>query len=153
MSVNFSPMYGDSPTGTRLPINVDASGNVILSASGSLPLAIVPAANFLIATNSAAAAAANTATITASGGLTVYVQGFSITTPVVAAAVSGIATLGGLLITNMNFYVEETVASGLSLFVTFPHALPGAVNGSLFAFLPAITGGAVSEVNIWGFQR
>lgn len=29
MSVNFSPIYGESPTGTRLPVNVDANGNLI----------------------------------------------------------------------------------------------------------------------------
>lgn len=156
MSANFSPMYGDSPTGVRLPINVDASGNVILSSSSQLPLAFIPGSSFLFATNAAVAAASNTATITASGGLTCYVSGFSISTPAAAAAVSGVATLGNLTTagtSNMNFYVEETVAGGLSLFVLFPQALPGAVNGSIFAFLPAITGGAASEVNIWGFQR
>lgn len=29
MSVNFAPIYGESPTGTRLPVNVDANGNII----------------------------------------------------------------------------------------------------------------------------
>lgn len=33
MSVNFSPIYGESPTGTRLPVNVDANGNLIVSAA------------------------------------------------------------------------------------------------------------------------
>lgn len=34
MSVNFSPIYGESPTGTRLPINVDANGNLIVTSGG-----------------------------------------------------------------------------------------------------------------------
>lgn len=29
MSNNFSPIYGESPTSTRLPVNVDANGNII----------------------------------------------------------------------------------------------------------------------------
>ena len=32
---NFSPIYGESPTGTRVPINVDANGNLIVTSGGS----------------------------------------------------------------------------------------------------------------------
>lgn len=37
MSINFSPIYGESPTGTRLPVNVDANGNLLTTplASGT----------------------------------------------------------------------------------------------------------------------
>lgn len=37
MSVNFSPIYGESPTSTRLPVNVDANGNLIISATSAPP--------------------------------------------------------------------------------------------------------------------
>lgn len=37
MSSNFSPIYGESPTGTRLPVNVDASGNLIISPTSAPP--------------------------------------------------------------------------------------------------------------------
>ena len=34
---NFSPIYGESPSSTRLPVNVDAAGNLIVSASSPPP--------------------------------------------------------------------------------------------------------------------
>lgn len=34
---NFSPIYGESPSSTRLPVNVDANGNLIISATSAPP--------------------------------------------------------------------------------------------------------------------
>lgn len=37
MAFSFSPIYGESPTSTRLPVNVDANGNLIISATSAPP--------------------------------------------------------------------------------------------------------------------
>lgn len=54
MSINFSPIYGESPTGARLPVNVDASGNLITT-----PLASGTSAVNLTEVNGSAVSATN----------------------------------------------------------------------------------------------
>ena len=54
MSVNFAPIYGESPSGTRLPVNVDANGNLITT-----PLASGTSAVNLTQVNGTAISATN----------------------------------------------------------------------------------------------
>lgn len=54
MSINFAPIYGESPSSTRLPVNVDAAGNLITT-----PLASGTQAVNLTQVNGAALSATN----------------------------------------------------------------------------------------------
>lgn len=104
----------------------------------------------------AAAAAACVATLPGAVGKTTYIMGFVISTAAPAAAVTGTATVTGLLaaIGTLNFQVVESVTLGAELVVEFPFPLPAsAQNTPIVVTLPAITSGAVSAVSAWGFQR
>lgn len=130
---------------------VDSTGTALGSAAAPLRIAEV-AGTSVVASATAAAAAACTATLAGVAGRTTYICGLAITTTNPAGIVSGIATVTGLGVT-LNFQVVESTTHGFQLLVTFDNPVPAsAANTAIVVTLPAITGGAASAVTAWGFQ-
>lgn len=106
------------------------------------------------ASATAAAGAANAQTLPAVAGKTNFLMGFVITTGQPAAVVNGVVTVTGLKIGTMSFQIVQSVNNGGSLDIHFPQPLPAsAVNTAITVTLPAIVGGAVSAVAVYGFVR
>jgi len=107
-------------------------------------------------TNSAtgAAAGAVTATLPAVAAKTTTLTGFIISCAPVAAAVSGVVTITGLIGGTASLVFVEAVASGGLLGFTFPTPIPASgLNVAIAVVVPAIAGGAAVSVFASGYQN
>jgi hypothetical protein len=107
-------------------------------------------------TNSAtgAAAATVTATLPSVAAKTTALTGFIISCAPVAAVVSGVVTITGLIGGAASFVFVETVATGGLLGFTFPNPLvASAVNTAIAVVVPAIAGGSAVSVFAAGYQN
>lgn len=106
--------------------------------------------------NTAAAALQCQATLPGDNtGKTTYINGFAITAHAPTANVQGTATvsLDGGTTQHLNFIFCESSTIGGMLQIEFPDPLPATKpNTSIIVTLPAITGGAVSAVSVYGYQ-
>jgi len=110
------------------------------------------------ASATAAAGAANSATLPAAAGLTTYLTGFTILTNIggVAGSVSGVVTITGLLggTWSIQFTNPGTTGNyGGELEITLLYPIPAsAPNTAIVVSLPAITNAGASSIAVTGFQ-
>ena len=101
----------------------------------------------------AVAAAAISATMPATAGVTNYLSGFELTAGVATAPVSGTVTITGPTNT-LNYVFSESATGQNSLIVEFPDPIAASgLNVAIVVTLAAITGGAITALNVHGFQR
>jgi hypothetical protein len=99
------------------------------------------------------AAASGSCTLAANASKTTYLRGFTITSAAATAIVSGQVTITGL--TNaMNLYYDNLAVGQSLVQITFGEdGIPGsAINTAIVINFPAITGGAATAINMWGYQ-
>src|SRR5260221_692562 len=108
------------------------------------------------ASNTAAAAASDSCTITGVAGLTTYLTGFSVVSHAPGAVVGTSATpvtITGLIGGTLNFHFVENTTFGGELNTVFPEPIPAsAAHINIVVPVPAITSGAVTAVAAYGFQ-
>ena len=133
---------------------VPTVGGSAISASNPLPISDVGGAVTLIEQSATInAAASGTCTLAGTSGKTTYIRGFTISSAAAVAIVSGLVTLTGLTNT-MNFYYDNLAVGQSGLFVFFGEdGIPAsAANTGIVVNFPAITGGAATAINVWGYQ-
>lgn len=134
----------------------DTSGNLINSGqlAGSIATATVPSGATMLDVGGTASAAAVSVTLTGSGGVTTYIEGFECTVAGGSAAASTTLTITG--ITNTLTYSVAGVTTGAAqvLVVRFPHPIPAtAVNTNIVVATGATAGTAqVTSIAVHGFR-
>lgn len=108
----------------------------------------------LVASNTGAAGAAVTATLTGLATDTVYINGFIVTTHAPTANQLAQITVTGLIGgVTMQFTMCESATVGGELIVFFPDPIPAsAINTPIVVTLPAVTSGAVGSVTAVGYH-
>ena len=142
--------FGLRPTAS---IPVDANGNFLGSQANPVSGNQVVGTP-LVASNTGAAGAAVTATLTGLATDTVYINGFIITTHAPAANQTGQVTVTGVIGgVTMQFTLCESATVGGELIIFFPDPIPAsAINTPIVVTLPAIASGAVGSVTAVGYH-
>jgi hypothetical protein len=109
------------------------------------------------ASSTGLAAAANSATLPAdTTGKTTYLTGFSCVSHAPGAVVGTAATpitITGLSGGTWSIHFVENTTYGGELNVAFPQPIPAsAANTAIVLSIPALTGGAVTSISMYGFQ-
>lgn len=140
-----------SPTGTTANATVFqlAEQGVLTSPTNPFPISDLQVSD-TTGSNTAAAAAAATASLPAVAAKTNYIRGFCVSSGPAAAAVTGVVTVTNVAGGTLNFQYSIGTQGGL-LFIQFQDAIQApSPNLAINVNLPAITGGSVSAISVWG---
>lgn len=132
---------------------VDTEGSYLSSmAVNSLPA--IPSRP-LMSSNTGAAGVAVTSTLAGAANFTTYLSQILVTTGTVALAIAAqLITITGLALGTLSLYLNQLTAQGTVLKLNLPFPLAAsAQNTAISATLPAITGGAVTALTLFGFQQ
>jgi hypothetical protein len=102
---------------------------------------------------SLAAAASGTISLPAAAGKITYCRGFCVSSAPAAAVVTGQVFLSGPTNTLLYEYAELVANQSILSQYFGETGIPGsAINTAIVLNFPAITGGAVTTLTIWGYQ-
>ena len=134
--------------------NVRCDNNGFLIA-GSFGGSVPSGATLVYNSGTAAAAQALTVALPAVAAKTNFLTGIDITFGQATAQVTGLVTVTGLT-TTLNYQVEQPVgAASLTLMLNYRYPTPipsSAVNTAISVVVPAMTGGGVVAVNVYGLN-
>lgn len=147
--VQGTAAVGAPPVGNPVLEGLSDGTNVVAARAagfiaGATAVALIPTGTPVIGSSGNQANAAAVATLAAAVGKTTYVTGFQLTGSGATAGLPVVATLTGLLSSNMSFvfvFPAGVLVAAQPLLVNFPQPLPAsAVNTAIVLTLPA--GGA-----------
>lgn len=123
-------------------------------ATGGHPLATPISGGTEVASSATALAAAQCQTsLPATPGVINYLTKFTATAAAVAAVVSGVLTVTGVVGAPLNYQFVETVSAGGALDIWFNPPIPATdVNIAITVTIPAIVGGAATALTVTGWQ-
>lgn len=153
IELNCVANYGRTLAGVWVPVNTDASGNMLFNAASATPGGATQIVNGSGNVGNASAIA----TLAAAAGKFTFITGFQITALGATAAANVRATLAGIIGGTIGFnfaFPLGAAVPAVPFIVTFPIPLASAlVNTAIVLTLPAGgAGNTNAEVSAQGFQ-
>lgn len=154
MSQNLFAFVARAFSGGAAPLNLDASGNLLIATGGVGPTGSTPVAN----SSGNVANSSAVATLAGAAGKTTYISGLTITGSGATAASVVTAALSGLLGGTLSFTVSAPVGVAVGfapIVISFNPPLPAStLNTAIVLTLPALgAGNTNAAVSAWGYQR